>query len=286
MSLTTLSEWLRCPICVSPLSPIPPLVLGCESGHRFDANKAGFVTLLTSRPRIAGDTAAMLDARTTLLNSGAYDPVAQVIADDVLPFAPSRLIDIGSGTGHYSAAILERLPSPARVLATDIASDAVRRSVRRIGRDEADGLVADTWRPLPIRNGIADVVIDVFAPRNAVEFRRILDPEGCLVVATPHEDHLIELRRAAPMLGVPANKSQGVKDELAEYFTLDQLTPVRYQIAASHEIAVALRSMGPSGHHDLEPAPEALPSRITVAIDVLRFRPRASTQDHGTVAPV
>jgi 23S rRNA (guanine745-N1)-methyltransferase len=283
MSLTTLSEWLRCPICLCPLTPIPPLVLGCDQGHRFDANKAGYVSLLSSQPRIAGDTGSMLDARARLLDSGAYDPLIAAIADSALtasstlhPDARVRVVDVGSGTGHYSAGIGARLSSPtsAGILATDIAADAVRRSVRRIGREHADGLVADTWQPLPIRTGAADIVIDVFAPRNPGEFRRILADDGRLVVATPQRDHLVELRRAMPMLDVPADKAERVAADLSEFFVLERLDPVRHTLDVTPETALALRSMGPSGHHALAGAPTRLPDRVTVAVDVLRFRPR------------
>lgn len=274
MSLTTLSEWLRCPICLRPLSAIPPLVLGCDDGHRFDTNKRGFVSMLAAQPRIAGDTPRMLDARAQLLGSGAYDAIAHVITQNVLPHSPERILDAGCGTGHYSAAVLARLTPTARVLATDIAQDAVKRSVRRIGREHADGLVADTWHPLPVRDAAADALINVFAPRNAGEFHRVLRPHGSLVVATPQHDHLVELRRALPMLDVPAGKSERLADEFAEHFALEQISPVRYTLAVTRESAVALRTMGPSAHHGTSLADVDLPSEVTVAVDVLRFRSR------------
>lgn len=276
MSLTTLSEWLRCPICSEALFPLPPLVLGCENGHRFDVNKRGYVSMLASQPRIAGDTPQMLDARADLLGSGAYDPVARVVAENVRRPGSRRLLDAGSGTGHYAARILAEPHSPVSVLAADISSEAVRRSVKHLSREHADGLVADTWRPLPIRDHSADAIINVFAPRNAGEFRRILAPDGCLVIATPRQDHLIELRRAMPMLDVPADKAQHVTEEFAGHFIPEQLTPVRYTLAVSREMAIALRAMGPAGHHGSEQPAGSLPHEVTVAVDVLRFRPHPS----------
>ncbi|HWD63262.1 MAG TPA: methyltransferase domain-containing protein, partial [Humibacter sp.] len=237
-----------------------------------DANKHGYVSLLSSQPRIAGDTPQMLDARAELLDSGAYDAVAHVVAENAALARPERVIDAGCGTGHYSATLLPLLAPTARVLAADIAQEAVRRSVRKIGRDKADGLVADTWRPLPIRDGVADAIINVFAPRNPAEFRRLLTDVGHLIVATPQQDHLIELRRVLPMLDVPPDKSQRLTEELAPHFRLERSSTVRYRLAISHETAIALRAMGPSAHHGHgDTTPGALPHAVTVAVDVLRF---------------
>ncbi|NNC10428.1 methyltransferase domain-containing protein [Planctomonas sp. JC2975] len=276
MSLTTLSEWLRCPICFLPLEAMPPLALGCDDGHRFDVNKHGYVSMLATQPRVAGDTPQMLDARADLLSSGAYDAVAHLITENVLGGRTERVIDAGTGTGHYSAKISSRLSRSARILATDIAADAVRRSVRHIGRERADGLVADTWRPLPIRDGVADAVVNVFAPRNPEEFRRVLKDDGRLVIALPQQDHLIELREALPMLDVPPDKSQRLAEDFSAHFTLEHSATARYRLSVTRDTAVALRTMGPSGHHTAAQGPmvpAALPREVTVAVDVLRFRP-------------
>ena len=272
MSLATLSEWLRCPICFLPLQAGSPLVLGCDEGHRFDVNKHGYVSLLASQPRIAGDTPQMLDSRAALLDTGAYDPLSRVVTENVAFGRPERVLDAGCGTGHYSAKVLTALSPTARVLAADISAQAVRRSIRTIGKERADGLVADTWRPLPVRDGAADAIVNVFAPRNAAEFRRVLSDDGHLIVALPQADHLIELREAVPMLDVPSGKAGRLTEEFAAYFRLDHATTVRYRLAVSHETAMALRTMGPSGHHRAPDQPAVIPPHdVTVAVDVLRF---------------
>ena len=73
------------------------------------------------------------------------------------------MLDAGAGTGHYLRGALSVLPS-ALGLAMDLSARAVARAVR--SSDRVDGLVADTWRPLPVRSDTADTVLDVFAPRN------------------------------------------------------------------------------------------------------------------------
>ncbi|MFR0656994.1 class I SAM-dependent methyltransferase, partial [Pantoea sp. SIMBA_079] len=73
----------------------------------------------------------------------------------------TRILDAGAGTGYYLRAALAAVPSAAG-LALDLSPQAVARAVRSSGR--VDGVVADTWRPLPVRSSIADAVLDVFAP--------------------------------------------------------------------------------------------------------------------------
>ncbi|AQZ67492.1 hypothetical protein BKM31_43925 [[Actinomadura] parvosata subsp. kistnae] len=92
------------------------------------------------------------------------------------------IVDAGAGTGHYLAAVLNAVDDGIG-MAFDVSKHAVRRAARVHPR--AGAFVADVWRPLPIRSGVADVVIDVFAPRNGPEFRRVLRPGGAAVVVTP-----------------------------------------------------------------------------------------------------
>ncbi len=79
MSAETLADWLRCPVCAEPLIPAAATVLGCANGHRYDINKRGYATLLGSRSRVVGDTPAMLDARSRVLERGTYAPIVDAL---------------------------------------------------------------------------------------------------------------------------------------------------------------------------------------------------------------
>ena len=59
---------------------------------------------------------------------------------------------------------------------------ALRRPPRRPGASRAAAVVADSWARLPVRDGVLDRVLVVFAPRNGPEIARVLRPEGRLVV--------------------------------------------------------------------------------------------------------
>lgn len=277
MSLRNLSEWLRCPICFRDLHPSPPLSLTCANGHSFEANKHGFVSLLAVQPRLGPDAVALLDPRASLLSTGAYEALAHVIAEDTTARRPLRLIDAGCGDGRYATKLLARLPLTTRILAVDDTADAVRHALRHVGRDRADGLVTDTRGQLPVRDEVADVVMNVSAPGNAAEFRRVLKPDGVLVIATTHEDHLSELRDVLPSLDTASRHPSRVAEQFEGHFELDRVTPIRYRISVAREAIGPLHNGNSAGPHDGE-LRAAFPREVTVSIDVLRFRPRVATK--------
>ena len=270
MSAETLAEWLSCPVCSEPLEAVSERVLGCARGHRFDLNKRGYVTLLDPRSHVVGDSASMLDARDRVLERGTYAPIAQALDRTVGAAGLSRILDAGAGTGYYLRSLLATRPH-ARGLAMDLSPAAVARAVRKM--DTVDGLVADTWRPLPIRDSIADVIVNVFAPRNLTEFHRVLDPNGVLVVVVPRAEHLHELRERGRMLDVPADKAATLVESARSLFTLERTVELVFELPDDEDLADSLVAMGPSAHHAHEAAEDTTSSSVTAAVDVLAFRP-------------
>ena len=221
-------------------------MLGCESGHRFDANRRGFLSAIDSGAGIAGDTREILDARSRFLDLGHYRPIMDAVAASMPPSPSLRILDAGSGTGHYLAHVLST-GSDRSGLALDASSPAVALSVARA---DSPGLVADTWKPLPVRSGRADVILCVFAPRNAAEFARILASRGALVVVTPGPAHLAELRRAGLTIGMQQDKLDALGAALAPHFSLERSDRISFTMPLDADGGRALASMGPSGHHE------------------------------------
>src|ERR1700730_4747819 len=104
----------------------------------------------------------------------------------------SRILDVGSGMGHHLPRITEALAPPVAGLGLDISRDAARQAARRWPM--LAFAVADLWREWPVQDGVIDLVISIFAPRNFPEAARVLRPGGWLAVVYPGTDHLAELR--------------------------------------------------------------------------------------------
>lgn len=278
------STWLRCPNCFADLSPIDDRVYGCARGHRFDRSKHGYLTLLPPRaPRTLGDDREMLTARAELLGQGAYSPIAEEVVgaagvhDSGSSVDRLRIADIGCGTGYYAERLAETRPGASLLLA-DRSPEAVRASLRAVPR--GTGVVLDIWRPLPLRDAVADVVLDVFAPRNPAEFARILRPDGRLVVVVPRVNHLRELRDGGMLLDIPPEKANAVTDQLAAVGLAPRgAVRVEYRLHADRRTRTLLAGMGPSAHHSASLG-EITPDEtleVTIAVDVLTFAHAPST---------
>jgi 23S rRNA (guanine745-N1)-methyltransferase len=281
------STWLRCPNCFEHLSPVAERVYGCERGHRFDRSKHGYLTLLPpNAPHTTGDDRAMLEARAAVLDGGAFAPIAIAIAEAVKECAIAsgtqqpRIADLGCGTGYYSAHISQEL-ARLELLVGDRSPEAVRMSGRAL-RD-ATGVVLDIWRPLPIRTATADVVLNIFSPRNALEFARILRPTGHVVTVVPTTAHLSELRDDGAMLDVPGEKAGLVESQLVQVgLEMQSRSPVEYRFDASPEVQGRLVAMGPAAYHAApqpagdQPAGDGDARCLTVSVDVLVFAYRST----------
>ncbi|MFC7103542.1 putative RNA methyltransferase [Nonomuraea rubra] len=155
------------------------------------------------------------------------------------------IVDAGAGTGHYLAAVLNAV-NDGIGMAFDVSKHAVRRAARVHPR--AGAFVADVWRPLPIRSGVADVVIDVFAPRNGPEFRRVLRPGGAAVVVTPAPGHLSPLVEELGLLSVDEEKERRVARSL-EGFAETGRRSIEFEMELGPGEIAQVVGMGPSAWH-------------------------------------
>ncbi|MFB9376175.1 methyltransferase domain-containing protein [Kineococcus gynurae] len=269
---------LRCPVCEAGLAPGagPARSVTCADGHVVDLARQGSLNLSGGRPLPAGDTAAMVAARQEFLATGHYAPIADAVADAVARHAPEGLVvDLGGGTGQYLAHVLDAVPA-AHGICLDTSTPAVHRAARSHPRVAA--VAADAWRALPVQDGCAAAVLGIFAPRNPVEVRRVLGPDGVWVVVTPHPEHLAELVGPLGMIAVDPRKEERLAEEFRGWATLERRDVVVVR-ELGHADLRALVEMGPSAHHvtaeDLRGRVAALadPTPVTLAVRVTTLRP-------------
>ncbi|MFD8565873.1 methyltransferase domain-containing protein [Streptomyces sp. NPDC059639] len=270
-------DLLRCPTCRARHLHPDRGALRCPVGHTFDIARHGYAGLLTGARATSGDDAAMVRARDRLLSTGTYADVrnaaARLAADAVSDRA--TVVDVGCGTGYYLAGVLDQLPG-ARGLGMDTSGRALRSAARAHGR--AAAVAWDVFRPFPLADGVADVVLNVFAPRNPVEFHRVLRPTGRLIVVRPTGRHLAELRGRLPaMVTIDPAKEQRLHRVLDPYFKAGVTEQVEYHATLTGADVLDLVTMTPSARHvnraDLN-GDGPLPDRVTVSVLATAYLPR------------
>ncbi|NNG18676.1 23S rRNA methyltransferase [Naumannella sp. ID2617S] len=263
--LAEVAELLRCPHCESACE-LTDRVLSCARGHRFDLARQGYVNLLTRAAPRHADTAEMVAERADFLSGRHFDPLIDLLGTRA---RGSRLLEVGAGTGHYLAGVRSGLGENARGLATDLSAYACRRAARlpRVG-----AVVADTWAGLPVLDGVIDTLLCVFAPRNPAEFARVLAPQGRVLVLTPTEHHLAELRSTLGLLEVERGKRQRLHQTMGEQLTLLDEQELAYHLDLTASDLRRLVAMGPNAFHHSDPA---VPERAEVTVSV-----RLSTFGH------
>ncbi len=248
--LADVVPFLRCPHCGEGFV-IASGSLRCSGGHTFDIARQGYVSLIAGGGGVHhGDRAEMVSSRADFLGPGHLSGLRDAIAETAVTVAfethPHTIVDAGAGTGYYLAAVLDRLPSFVG-LALDASRYALRRAAHAHRRAGAIG--CDVWSRLPLADGCAALILDVFAPRNGDEFDRILAPGGRLIVVTPTSDHLRELVTPLGLIRVDNKKAQRLESELSPRFTPTGSAGYEQTLRLDKAELRTLVGMGPSAHH-------------------------------------
>jgi len=271
--LQDIERYLACPHCAQQLT-LEGRTLRCAAGHSFDLAKQGYVSLLAGDAHTGtGDTADMVAARSDFLAAGHYLPIADALAA-AADGAEGLVADLGAGTGYYLAHVLQRAGSAGAAL--DISKYALRRAAKAHPRIGA--VVCDAWRPLPLRDGCADLVLNVFAPRNGPEIRRVLRPGGRLLLVSPTSRHLRELVAGLGLLSVDEDKERRIEEKLSPWLTRVDRVEVEFRLSLSRADAAAVVAMGPNAWHTdggrlaaaLAELPE--PVEVTGSVQVATYR--------------
>ncbi len=193
MNETLVGQILCCPVCGGALAQRGNSLV-CEARHCFDISSAGHVNLAGPRQHGNGDSRELVSARTAFLGAGYYAPFAREVCGRAAGYAEGGvIIDAGCGDGYYS--LLAAGMSGGALLGLDLSKYAVAAASKAARRQSSDAAFAVAGIfDMPVRDGCADVVMNLFAPCAPDEFARVLKPGGHLIVAGAGRDHLAGLR--------------------------------------------------------------------------------------------
>ena len=191
--IDTILPLLRCPLCGGELTRRENSLV-CAAGHCYDVARQGYVNFVPNH-REQLYTKPLFESRAQAFAAGLFAPVVCELSAALERYALGDnpvVVDAGCGEGYYVKSVC-----PGREMMRvgfDLSKDAVRMAAR--GEKSAAFFVADLAH-IPLADGCADAVLDVFTPANYAEFARILKPGGVLVKLAPRAGYLAQLREAA-----------------------------------------------------------------------------------------
>jgi 23S rRNA (guanine745-N1)-methyltransferase len=162
--------------------------------HSFDFSSDGYLSFGVT----GGDSKEAVAARKSFLRStGAYFTQAQAVVEAVKKYAPDckTLINAGCGEGYYTSMLSDVSES---TLGFDLSKFACSAGAKQARRDGKSGLLFATASvfELPLQDGCADVVTNIFAPCAEAEYCRVLKDGGLLFLVGAGKNHLMGLKKA------------------------------------------------------------------------------------------
>lgn len=129
----------------------------------------------------------MVKARSTFLESGAYEFLRDRLKQLVQSYHPSQLIDLGCGEGYYTRV----LPASEKI-GIDLSKDALSHAARK---DPSTRYILSSIFEVPAGKECADVILTCFAPLADQEIIRLLKPGGHFIFVSPGPEHLYEMKQ-------------------------------------------------------------------------------------------
>jgi 23S rRNA (guanine745-N1)-methyltransferase len=268
---------LICPVrhCGAPLERHERSLV-CPRGHSFDLARSGYCNLLQPQDRRSknpGDPREAVEARRRLLDAGYGNGLLRALRAEIeaLALRPgAAVLDVGCGEGHYLGSLAAGMDLEAHGL--DLSVPAVDLAARRY--PDVTWIVANADRFLPYAEKSFDLVLSLDSRLSPGELRRVLAPEGRLVVAVPAPDDLVELRAAVLGEGVLRDRLERAADLLAPDFELEHRRTVRETArmdaaALRDALAATYRGARESRQARLDRIPEM---EVTLAHDLAQFR--------------
>ena len=153
----------------------------------FRQVKQALISRIAADP---GDGKAMVRARRAFLSAGHYAPLMATLAALCAALPHDHIVDAGCGEGSYDKYLYDALGCP-QIAAFDLSKEAVRLASKLV--PDAAFCVGGSFCA-PVRDGWADLLLNIFSPMAEAEFTRMLRPGGHLVYAVPTARHLFGLK--------------------------------------------------------------------------------------------
>ena len=235
-------DLFRCPLCTAEMEMVEHSRLVCSANHSFDLSKSGYVNL-APQAHVTKYDKSLFEARTTVMNSGFFDPILEVITRIIHEGNKEApvILDAGCGEGSHLAAIVSRLAGKASGVGIDLAKEGIAAAAKE--HPGAVWSVADLAN-CPFQDEKFDVILNILSPANYAEFTRLLKKGGLCVKAVPEASYLKELRAIFYEENVQKEDNDPV-GRFAEHFDAVRTERVTYTFPLAENLLAPLIRMTP-----------------------------------------
>lgn len=179
-----------CPLCGEPLEEnLKGLI--CNNNHNFDKSKDGYVNLLLNTRHNLYDNNALFTARRQAYEADFFKPIGKYINDVIKKDNEINLLEAGCGEGSLLNYLCQHNKS-MNFIGMDISKIAIKKAAKTY--KGIFWFVGDLCH-IPLRDGKVKWIINMLAPANYDEFKRVLSEDGYLIKVVPNNNHLHEIRR-------------------------------------------------------------------------------------------
>lgn len=222
-------EYYRCPLCGCDFAVSQGGSFICNKNHCFDISKKGYINFVPGKKEDKFYNKDFFTARSQILAGGHYDrlvdEICAVMLKHVNPEEAVNIIDAGSGEGFYSLKIYGRF-TKANIFALDIVKDALVLAARE--KNKINWIVGDIAK-IPLKDNVADVILNIFSPANYGEFKRLLKTGGVIIKVTPGKEYLKEIRQAVLKKHSPVYDDEEVKEYFSENVKVTDTVKLKYK---------------------------------------------------------
>ena len=240
--ITNILPLLRCPLCGGGFEKRENSLV-CAKRHTFDVARQGSVNFVPQQKENFYKK-ELFESRAKVFEAGVYRPVIDALTQAIDRYVTKEnpvLLDAGCGEGYYTKAVCPERDMTR--IGFDLSKDAIRLAAK--GPKTAFFCSADL-KNIPVKDGSADVLLDIFTPANYAEFARVLAPQGLVMKLAPRAGYLKELRRAASHLLRHGEYDGGqVEQYVQEKMNLLEQTAITYTLAVDQETVYHLARMTP-----------------------------------------
>ncbi|WP_205600800.1 putative RNA methyltransferase [Gracilibacillus sp. YIM 98692] len=237
-------QLFRCPICQENIVLEDKTVI-CAKGHRFDLAKKGYVNfLMQASPN--DYTKVLFEARHQIIQSGMYDRLHQVIAEEMGKFqnqSTVSVLDIGCGEGSHLAQIVSRLKRLDTVgVGVDISKDGITTAAKYY--PEFLWAVGDLAKS-PFQTKQFDILLNILSPANYQEFDRLLHDDGIVIKVVPRSKYLKEIRELVLDKSKQTYQNTEAMDTFHQHYAQVKSIEVQYEWSVPESLRTSLLKMTP-----------------------------------------